>query len=236
MPQLQSSTNPTEENGVNAPPVTAAATRSTVHRYDDLLRALARRVVNQATGATIPTQTRLPDTALRRLWLGMLASESKLITEAQAGYTYGERLVPPAQGFTFRVPALPVTLTFTVSCAAYLALHPTLAEQRAAVTAGGDPGQPALVVAPGPAAPAPAAGRGHKLARIWTKITPEPVTVTVTLPAGTHGTLRVAEDTLTAMLAAVTRAPAGSELFRPRRPAGPLGSLPRTDDLTDTTT
>ncbi|QUQ64577.1 hypothetical protein [Kutzneria sp. CA-103260] len=218
------------------PVATAAATSSPARRYDELLGALARRVVSQATGLTIPQRTRLPDAALKRLWLGMLASEPKLIAEAQAGYTYGERLVPPAQGFTFRVQALPVTLTFTVSCAAYLALHPTLAEQQAAVTADTESDQPSPAVVPGPAAPAPPAGRGHKLAQVWTKIAPEPVTVTITLPSGTRGTLRAGEDTLTTALAVATRAPGGSEPFRPRRLAGPPGTLPRADDLTDTTT
>jgi hypothetical protein len=58
----------------------------------------------------------------------------------------------------------------------------------------------------------------------------------VTLQVGTRGTVRVAEDSLSAALAAATRAPAGAELFRPRRPAGPPGSLPRAGDLTDETT
>ncbi|MFI2562325.1 hypothetical protein [Nocardia farcinica] len=111
-------------------------------RHDALLDCLSQRVVAQATGLRVPTRTRLVDGPQNRLWLGMLASEPKLVADAQAGYSFKDRLVPPAQGFTFRVSSLPISLDIEVSCSIYLALHPTLAEQRAAAVAEADGSSP----------------------------------------------------------------------------------------------
>ncbi|MDQ1304702.1 MAG: hypothetical protein QG671_529 [Actinomycetota bacterium] len=221
--------------GAAVAPALPAATAA--QRYDALLGSLARRVVDTAAGTLIPAGTRLPDPpAQQRLWLGMLASAPKLMAEAANGYTYGERLVPPAQGFTFRVPALPVTLEFTVSAAAYVALHPTMGEQNAAVTAAADPGtEPGPVgLRPGIGRAAPDAGRGHPLATVWTKVAIDPVTITVPL---TIDTVRAGEDELAAALRSAVRPPAGAELHRPRRlsPA-PAGNLPRPDDMLNATT
>ncbi|MEU4607423.1 hypothetical protein AB0F43_30935 [Kribbella sp. NPDC023972] len=212
-----------------APPHTGAQI------HDALLGTLARRIVNRAAGTDVPVGTRLANTPQPRLWLGMLASEPKLIAEAQAGYSYGERLVPPAQGFTFRVSALPVTLDLTVSATGYLALTPTLAEQRAAVTAETDTSDSSPGTGNGPAAGG-GSTRGHKLAQTWSKIALEPVTVTVTIDDATPPSFRVAEDELSAAFRAAIRPPAGTTLFRPRRATPPPGSLPRLDDLVDETT
>lgn len=207
--------------------VTATAARAL--RYDALLGSLAGRVVDRAAGMSIPTRTRLPDAPQSRLWLGMLASEPKLIADAQAGYTYGERLVPPAQGFTFRVASLPETLTFTVRAACYVALHPTLAEQQAAVTAGAD----AAIVAPTTTSTVTVAPAASRLAAVWTKVRMEPVVIAVTVEPGTSGTLRIGEAKLASALRSSIRTPTGSTLFRPRRQTKPQGSLPRDDDMLD---
>ena len=217
------------------------APASPAKRYAALLGTLADRIIDRAVGISIPTGTRLARPPQEQLWLGMLASEPKLIAETAAGYSYGARTVPAAQGFTFRLPTLPATLGLRVSCAMLLALHPTLPEQRAAVTAAVDvsgkdapaaPGPPGAPDTPGAAAPG---GRGRKLAAVWMKVAIQPVTISVTVEPGMTGTLRVGEAELAAALRAAARAPAGA-LFRPRRASAPAGSLPRDDDLIDETT
>lgn len=225
-------------------------------RYDALLNCLSQRVVAQATGTGIPTRTRLGNGPQNRLWLGMLASEPKLVADAQAGYSFKDRLVPPAQGFTFRVSSLPVRLDIEVSCSVYLALHPTLAEQRAAAVAEADAagherftaqasGTPSAGAASAnsgsTATPPPRQGRttgavpGHKLAPVWTKVAIDPVALHLTL-ADQRSVVRVGERELSAALRSASRPPAGGTLFRPRRATAPAGSLPRDHDLIDETT
>jgi hypothetical protein len=205
-------------------------------RYDTLLAALADRVTDTAVGRHIPTGTRLPDSPQSRLWLGMLASEPQLIADQQSGRGYRGKIIPAAQGFSFRVAQLPATVEVTVDTAVYLALAPSVEEQNAAVNELRDDDPADDPTAPA-AAPVPPAGpqQGHKLAQVWSKAAMSTVTVSVELAADT-GSRRVGGDALSAALAAAARPPAGSGLFRSRRPVGPPGSLPRDDDMLDATT
>src|SRR5664279_709171 len=107
-------------SSTDTPTTSTPASGSDKQRLDALLGTLARRIIGRAAGTNIPSGTRLVEAPQSRLWLGMLESEPKLIAEALTGDTYGERLVPPAQGFTFRLPSLPAQLTFTVTAATYL--------------------------------------------------------------------------------------------------------------------
>lgn len=214
-------------------------------RYDRLLELLADRVVNDAIGTNIPTYTRLADAPQSRLWLGMLSSEPQLVADQLSGRGYRGKLVPPAQGFSFRVATLPVSLEVTVSAAYYLALHPTVDEQRHAVTADAAADNNSTPTAGQGAGPAvqqglqgagPSSQQGHKLAPVWSKSTINPITLTVDIDAGDLGSRRLGADELTAALATAGKAPVGSELFRCRRLSGPPGSLPRNDDMLDGTT
>ena len=209
-------------------------------RYDALLGSLARRIVDRAVGTSVPTRTRLTDQPHKQLWLGMLASEPQLIAEAALGYQ-GPKITPPAQGFTFRVRTLPAAITVDVSCATYLALHPTLEEQRASVRADADPthgtassGAPNPGGARAAARTAPATTRApkYKLAQVWTKTAVEPVRLIVPLPRRS-GVTRVGQNELSAALRAAVRVPADSQLFRPCRGGAARGSLPRDYDLAD---
>lgn len=209
-------------------------------RYDALLSCLAERVTKTAIGRHIPVGRRLADSPQSRAWLGMLTSEPQLIADQQSGPAYRGKIVPAAQGFSFRVAELPATLDVTVSATIYIALHPTVQEQRAAVNElrndgidegdGGAPGGPQPSSQPG------VNQQGHKLAQVWAKAAIEPVTFSVELPAGQIGSRRVSAQDLTAALMAVAKPPAGSALFCSRRPSGPPGSLPRDDDMLDART
>jgi hypothetical protein len=215
----------------------AASATTLPQRHNALLGALARRVVNRAAGVTTPTGTRLPDSPQQKLWLGMLESEPKLIANAVAGHTYGERLVPPAQGFTFRLSSLPETIELEVRASVYVALHPTFAEQKGFVadeadSAGRDRGS-------SPAPGTVAAGRtapGLSLAAVWTKAALDPVRLSVTIPTSQRGAVRAGEAEFAAAFKAAVGATAGATLYRPRRAAAPPGSLPRPDDLLDEAT
>ena len=220
-----------------------------------LLGTLADDIVDRATGAALPIQTRFADEPQARLWLGMLASEQQLMADASRGNTLSGKMVPPAQGFTFRVATLPVTLDLTVEFAAYLALHPTLDEQRDAVTGAtantapasgptvssartspsGTP-PPGASGAPGRPTGGQAAGQGYKLASVWTKVAPNPVSLQVTVDPTTPRRIRLGENELAAALRAAVHAPPGSQPFRPRRPVAPAGLLPRDADLFDPVT
>lgn len=96
---------------------------------DGLLGTLAARVVGDASGVSIPAGTCLQEQPQKNLWLGMLASAPEI---AGLPEFFGERRVPAAHGFTFRVDALPVDLDVTVSAALYLPVLPTAADQRKA--------------------------------------------------------------------------------------------------------
>ncbi len=96
---------------------------------DQLLALLGSRILTRAAGEHLPALSRLSGNPQPHLWLGQLASEPVVIAETVAGRNPGT--VPPAQGFSLRLAALPATFDLTVSFSVYLALHPTVAEQRA---------------------------------------------------------------------------------------------------------
>ncbi|WP_448062653.1 hypothetical protein [Cellulomonas hominis] len=199
--------------------------------YDAMLGALERRILSRATGADVPTGTRLSDETRRRLWLGMLGSEPALIAQATNGRVNTDRAIPPAQGFSFQVADLPCHLDLTVNASVYLGLHPTFDEQAAFVQDDADTHTPpAGTPAPQPAAP------GFKLAPVWTKVDIGPVHISVDLDASHVGAIRVGSAELSAAFAAAVHAPPGAQLFRPRRQTTPAGTLPRQGDLTDAVT
>jgi hypothetical protein len=217
------------------PAVRRSSATTPAQRYDALLGALSNRIVNGAVGTEIPVGTRVSDETKRRLWLGMLASAPELAEQAAAGYT--ERRTPPAQGFTFRVAKLPSTLELEVSCAVYLALHPTWEEQDKAVHGERELSEEADTPPDGAPVAANVTRRtGHKLALVWTKIDVPAVRIRAEMPTGPRGAKRVGEEELAAAIRAATRPPANGQLYRPRRPTSPVGSLPDEDDLRNEST
>ncbi|WP_031070148.1 hypothetical protein [Streptomyces sp. NRRL S-118] len=229
----------------------SAPANTPAQRYDALLASLSRRVVSQAVGTSIPSGTRLFDQPQKRLWLGMLASEAKMIQETNAGFR-GLQITPPAQGFTFRVRRLPSELTVEVSASAFLALHPTVDEQRASMateasTHGSDVADELGSAAADHARDVPATARsprtrvstfgngqtpGYPLAQVWTKISMTPVKVTIPLVSGEARSVRAGESEIaTAMRSATARHQ--RELYRQRLAGPPVGSLPRDHDLID---
>ncbi|MFC4586012.1 helicase-related protein [Sphaerisporangium corydalis] len=236
---------------MSASPHSQFPTAAVAHaqRHDAMLGCLSQRIVDQAVGLSIPIGTRLLDQPHRRLWLGMLASEPKLIAETNAGYR-GLQITPPAQGFSFRVATLPDILTVEVSAAAYLALHPTLEEQISvdkfnSVDLSGkdsntnDSGKTrgastndANILRTNAMTSATSRARGYKLAHVWTKIAIEPVRINAALPAGGARSMRVGEPEIAGAFRAAIARRAG-ELFRQRRTGTPNGAFPRDDDLVD---
>jgi hypothetical protein len=234
----------TPQATVRSRPLAAELTPSErlAQRYDRLLELLADRVVNDAIGTNIPADTRLADAPQSRLWLGMLSSEPQLIADQRSGSGFRGKLVPPAQGFSFRVATLPVSLELTVNASCYVALHPTVDEQRYTVTADAATGSHTTQVPAHGHVPAgqhtvgPGSQQGRKLAQVWTKCVIDSVTLTIDIETGGIGSRRIGVEELTTALAAAARAPVGGELFRCRRPSGPPGSLPRDDDMLDAST
>lgn len=224
----------------------------TANHLNALLGSLSERTVACATGSSLPSGARLADDPQQRLWLGMLASEAQLIADAQRGHTLSGKLVPAAQGFSFRLPPSPSTdVTFTVSAAVFTALHPNVLEQRASVSgdqeggadAGTESGTGAAMVGSSSGssfaaqgAGATASREGRRLASIWSKAYLEPVTVTLTIAPDTPRRLRIGEDELASALDAAGRPAPGSEWFRPRRATNPPAKLPRDDDMLDQVT
>ena len=207
-------------------------------RLDAFVGSLSRRVVARATGTSLPAGIRLPDEAKQRLWLGMLTSEPDLIAEVEAGRRYKARVTPAAQGFAFRVATLPAELEAEFSCAVYLALHPTLEDQRAAARAERDQASPDPHDPRNPDQPSPtpqAGGPPIHLTPVWTKIQVPPVRIRVPVPTQSGRALREGEDELTAAIRSAIRVPPGAGLYRPRRLSTPAGSLPRDHDLRDET-
>ncbi|MFJ3713371.1 hypothetical protein [Streptomyces sp. NPDC090053] len=223
----------------------SASATSRAQRYDALLGCLSDRIIGQAVGASIPTGTRLFDQPQKQLWLGMLASEPKMVRETNSGFR-GLQITPPAQGFSFRVRSLPKALTVEVAAAAFLALHPTHEEQRDSVatgagqTAAGDTAATteadarAAHGAHAQARVVSGSGRdlGYPLAHVWTKIAMEPVQVTIRFPSATATSIRVGEVEISAALRSAA-ARHRRELFRQRLTGSPNGSLPGERDLTD---
>nr|WP_107053169.1 helicase C-terminal domain-containing protein [Streptomyces sp. NRRL B-24051] len=220
-------------------------------RYDALLGCLSRRIVSQAAGTSIPAGTRLLDQPQKRLWLGMLASEAKLVYETNAGFR-GLQVTPPAQGFSFRTRTLPDRFTIEVSAATFLALHPTLDEQRAsvstalgvidtniAVTGVGTVGNVRTsngIAGGGAPQPRRLAGNGaaskYPLAQVWVKAAMEPVRIHVGIPEGETLSMRVGEDEIAAAMRSAA-ARHGHQLFQQRLGAPVNGSLPQSHDLVD---
>jgi hypothetical protein len=211
-----------------APSAGAAEARTDAQIRNQLLGSLEQRILTEAAGALVPAGVRLPGRP-QMAWLGQLASEPQLIADRNRGLP-GDRLVPAAEGFSFRSPAArtPVGLDLTLSFSVYFALHPTLAEQRAFVNdvqgtgaAGGGPG------ATGGSA------QGRQLALVWAKVPVGPVSVHASIDADVEGSLRFGASEIAAAVAAAVRPPGGCEPYRTRRRATPAGSLPRDADMHD---
>lgn len=214
-------------------PATTIRGKDRARVLDSLLGCLSRRIVDEATGTRIPIGTRLPSDPRDKLWLGMLASEPQLIAEAAAGYSLGERRVPPAQGFTFRVRELPTTLRIQVSAAAYISLTPNLDEQKAAVVAEADRAGRTAAQGGGRVPTPTPNNAGHKLAPVWSKVVIDPISITVPITEGSARSFRIGENEVEAAFQSAIKAPPGATLFRPRRQTRPTGSLPRDDDMLD---
>jgi len=166
-------------------------------------------------------------------WLGLLASEPQLIADRNRGLP-GDRLVPAAEGFSFRVPVTgtPVDLDVTLTFSVYVALHPTLAEQRAFINSE-DHDTGALGGGPSTAGPAGGSTQGRPLASVWAKVPVGPVSLRATIEANIEGSLRMGTSETATAVAAAVRVPSGCEPYRTRRRAAPAGSLPRDADMHD---
>lgn len=184
---------------------------------DGLLGTLADRILREASGGHLVPGARLAHQPQMNLWLGMLASEHEI---ADLPAFIGERRVPAAHGFTFRVEKLPVDLDVTISAALYLPVLPTAAEQRDAsadpldrVGAGADSGD-----GPGDGGTGPGSTAANiPVADRTTKALVDPVTVSVTVTEGLgrHGQSELSD----AMRSTVRHAhhTAALGLFRPPR-------------------
>ena len=215
----------------NGQPKHADAVLAERELLDRYLASLAERVLATASGEAVPSRSRIPNADIQRsLWLGMLACPA--VAAARGRSSTFERFNPASQGFSFRVPALPVRLEVTVSAAVYVALHPTLAEQQ--VSAASERDDDVGVAAAAAATAASASTKGRALATVWTKLPVGPVKVLVPLDSevmgeATHG----ADEFGAAFHAAIADLPCGAQLVRPRTHRG---SLPRDVDLSDETT
>ena len=205
----------------------AAAARTEAQIRSQLLGSLERRILSEAAGALVPAGVRLPGRP-QMAWLGQLASEPQLISDRNRGLP-GDRLVPAAEGFSFRVPrtGAPVELDVTASFSVYVALHPTLSEQRAFIN--DDQGARAAGTGTGAAGSA----QGRQLALVWAKVPVGPVPLRASIDADIQGSLRFGENEIAAAVAAAVRVPGGCEPYRTRRRATPAGSLPRDADMYD---
>ena len=211
-----------------AAPVDAAPPRNDARIRDQLLASLERRILAEAAGVLVPTGVRLSGSP-QMAWLGQLASEPQLVADRNRGLS-GDRLMPAAEGFSFRIltTEMPLELDLTLSFSVYVALHPTLAEQREFINAvSGDD-------AAGPGQGAAGSTQGRPLAVVWMKLPVGPLSLHVSIPPDAEGgTLRFGEDQIAAAVAAAIRVPAGCEPYRSRRRAAPAGSLPRDADMHD---
>ena len=211
----------------------AAPARTDAQIRDQLLASLEQRILAEAAGVLVPTGVRLPGRP-QMAWLGQLASEPQLVADRNRGLA-GDRLVPAAEGFAFRVPMTdtPLQLDLTLSFSVYVALHPTLAEQREFINAvSGDDGSAGA--GPGAGATSGGSAQGRPLAVVWAKLPVGPVSLSVSIQADTGGAaLRFGENEIAAAVASAIRVPAGCEPYRSRRRAAPAGSLPRDADMHD---
>lgn len=229
-------TSTTSAPGTLAPappagPLPAAPTTAQIR--DHLLASLERRILAEAAGELLPADVRLPGAPQRAVWLGQLSSEPQLIADQLKGLA-GEKLVPAAEGFSFRLADAsgPSVFDVDLSFAVYVALHPTRDEQRAFLDTDDQP--------PPPTAPSRsrASAQGRPLATVWTKVPVGPVPVRVTLEADDTGALRFGEQDITAAInSAVASAVRGvGDPYRARRRGRPAGSLPRDPDMHDDST
>lgn len=210
-----------------------ATARTDAQIRDQLLNSLEQRILAEAAGVLVPAGVRLPGRP-QMAWLGQLASEPQLVADRNRGLS-GDRLVPAAEGFSFRAPitGTPLELDLTLSFSVYVALHPRLAEQREFINAvSGDDDD----ARSRPGAASAGSAQGRRLAVVWAKLPVGPVSVPVSIQADCgEGTLRFGENEIAAAIAATIRVPAGCEPYRGRRQAAPAGSLPRDADMYDET-
>ncbi len=186
-----------------------------------LVEALRRRVIEDAAGVSEPPLRRYakskPDS---RFWLGLLYPESQIHLPDRST-SLAERFTPVAQGFSFRVSSFPVELEVTASFVVWVALHPTLEDQRAGAGLEDeeDDGSEGL------------SGRSSderlQLARVRMKVPVEGVRFTVKLDGPGERTVGVPElsDSIRRSFDAL---PAGTVLHRPLRGGG---RRPRQDDV-----
>ena len=181
---------------------------------DSLLGTLANRILREASGENIAPGIHLPAQPQKNLWLGMLASEHEI---ANLPAFVGEKRVPAAHGFTFRVAALPVHLDVTVAAALYLPVLPTAAQQ---LEASSDPldrpgtsGNGRSTTGAGQAGTA----ANIPLAERTIKVSVGPVTAGVTVQEGLrrHGQPQIGEALQRAVRHAHRTASLG--LFRPQK-------------------
>jgi hypothetical protein len=208
----------------DAPSAGASHARTDAQIRDQLLGSLEQRILTEAAGALVPAGVRLPGRP-QMAWLGQLASEPQLVGDRNRGLP-GDRLVPAAEGFSFSVPATgtPVELDVTLSFSVYVALHPTLAEQRAFINAESeDRGTGA----------GGGSSQGRPLALTWAKVPVGPVPLRASIGADVAGSLRFGTSEIAAAVATAVRSPSGCEPYRTRRRATPTGSLPRDADMHD---
>ncbi|MBF9131393.1 hypothetical protein I0C86_20855 [Plantactinospora sp. S1510] len=215
--------------------MTAATGTPTPARIrDHLLASLQRRILSEAAGELIPAGTRLLGAPHRdQVWLGQLSSEPQLIADISRGLT-GDRMVPAAEGFSFRLADGTAAAVFDVelSFCVYVTLHPTLGEQRAFLDADQ---HHTTTNKPNQVAGTGASPQGRPLATVWTKVAVGPVSIRVRLEPGDQGTLRFGEAEITAAVNSAVSAAvhAVGEPYRARRKARPAGSLPRDADMYD---
>lgn len=184
-----------------------------------IVTALIRRAIADATGESIPPLQRYRgmDPA-GRFWLGVLASEEEI--DPAALHSEEDPFRPAAQGFSFKVSELPQQLDVELQFAVWVAVHPTLEEQRAmladrAVDAGTDD--------------------KVNLERVRMKVPIGPVRFSVTVDerdADASEPLHCGrQEITTAIRDALRSLPGGTVLHRPLRSPG--GERPRESDLKD---
>ncbi|MGY2121324.1 helicase-related protein [Nocardia gipuzkoensis] len=189
-----------------------------------LLGVLIDRIVSQATGSGYPVGVRLSrDHDRGRLWLGMLASEPGLRRDAAKHLNDSNRILPPAQGFSFLTQDPSIRLDVQFGCAFYVSLLPTLDEQTAPQT-DNDDGEVMLDAS---------SQQGRPIVSVWSKMRLNPVSVSIDIDTTRRQSRHYYEDVISDGLRSATRLPSGAEYFRSVRRRNPMGMLPRDADLLD---
>lgn len=199
--------------------IIANSTRTT----QAVVESLWRRVVEDATGVSESPLHRYtkskPDS---RFWLGLLFPESQIYLPDRSA-SLAERFTPAAQGFSFRVSSFPVELEVTASFTIWVALHPSLEEQRAgAGLEEEDDDGPEATGRTG-------SDQGLKLARVRMKVPVEDVRFTVKIEGPGECTVGIPELS-EAIRRSFDALPADTTLHRPLKGGG---RLPRQDDVFD---